>query len=149
MFNRIDIHYTNGMTFGKVLECLLFYDKINLYTSNGSLPEILRMATPDELFELKNRGLHFYMETDNFGALQKKEGYQIMLINLQNGDLYHRNVELSIKQWLGENASSGKIRRKTLQMKNLLSPYKRKTEALQELTNCVLYNNFYKHILVH
>lgn len=137
------------MTFGKVLECLLFYDRINLYLSNGSLPEILRMATPDELFELKSHGLYCYMNTENFGALQKREGYQIMLIGLQNGDLYHRNVEISIKQWLGETASSGKTRRKTLQMMNLLSPYKRKTEALQELTDSVLTSSFYKKILLY
>ena len=149
MFNTIDIHYTTGMTFGKVLECLLFYDRINLYTSNGSLPEILKMSTPEELFELKSRGLHLYMDTDNYGALQKNKGYQIMLIDLQNEELYDRNVEISIKRWLGETASSGKIRRKILQMKNLLNPYKRKAEALQELTNSVLRSGFYKKILLY
>lgn len=149
MFNTIDIHYTTGMTFGKVLECLLFYGRINLYTSNGSLPEILKMSTPEELFELKSRGLHLYMDTDNYGALQKNKGYQIMLIDLQNEELYDRNVEISIKRWLGETASSGKIRRKILQMKNLLNPYKRKAEALQELTNSVLRSGFYKKILLY
>lgn len=148
MFNSIIIQFhPQQHTIGKLAECLLFYDEVNLLLHSKSLSFLLENIGIDELDELRNFGLNIFITTDYFGAVEMGQGSNISLLGLKNGDMHYRMIETAMKEFYNADKIFGRIRRRVVHYKDITQSYQPNPQALEELYNVILHSNFHKKVL--
>lgn len=99
MFNSITINYDKVThTLGQIIECLLFYDEVNLVIKQDCLPDLWQRIGFDGLDRLKEYGLVLYIATNTI-ACGKFPGYgeDVRYVYLYSADMHYRVCEKSLK----------------------------------------------------
>ena len=145
MFDSITIHYIPKQhSIGKLAECLLFYDEVNIILRPNSLAHLLQNIGINELDDLRAFGLKIYIATDYFAAMPIGSGTRIMLLQTPHTDMHYRMIEMAMKEYFQTDVIAGKVRRRIIRYKDITQAFNFPKEALAELTNSTLYCNFYK-----
>lgn len=148
MFDSITIHYIPKQhSIGKLAECLLFYDEVNVILRPNSLAHLLQNIGINELDDLRAFGLNIYIATDYFAAMPIGSGTRIMLLQTPHADMHYRMIETAMKEYFQTDVITGKVRRRIIRYKDITQAFHFPKEALSELTNSTLNSNFYKKIL--
>ena len=148
MFDSITIHYIPKQhSIGKLAECLLFYDEVNIILRPNSLAHLLQNIGINELDDLRAFGLKIYIATDYFAAMPIGSGTRIMLLQTPHTDMHYRMIEMAMKEYFQTDVIAGKVRRRIIRYKDITQAFNFPKEALAELTNSTLYCNFYKKVL--
>lgn len=102
MFHSITINYDrNTHTLGQIVECLLFYDEVNLIIKQGCLPDLWQCVGVDGLDRLREYGLVLYVATNAIGCSNIPGcGEDVYYTHLRNADMHYRVCEKSLKTFL-------------------------------------------------
>lgn len=102
MFESVVIKYNKHYhTLGNIIECLLFYDNVNLIIDKvEDLPSLWARTGIDGLVRLKNYGLHLYMATSTIacGDITGK-GEDVYYFKLTEESMRHRVCEKAVKDF--------------------------------------------------
>ena len=74
---------------GKLAECLLFYDEVNIIFRPNSFAHLLQNIGINELDDLRAFGLKIYIATDYFAAMPIGSGTRIMLLQTPHTDMHY------------------------------------------------------------
>lgn len=102
MFKSITINYTKeAHTLGNIVECLLFYDNVNLIISKiEDLPSLWSKIGTDGLIRFLQYGLHLFIPTHVFAFGDFLKKYEnIHLVTLNNVEMLYRVCEKSVKEF--------------------------------------------------
>ena len=109
MFDSITIHYIPKQhSIGKLAECLLFYDEVNIILRPNSLAHLLQNIGINELDDLRAFGLKIYIATDYFAAMPIGSGTRIMLLQTPHTDMHYRMIEMAMKEYFQTDVIAGK-----------------------------------------
>lgn len=101
MFNSITIRFDNNThTLGNIIECLLFYDEVNLIIGMNGLPVLWRAIGVDGLERLRDYGLHICaaVNTISCGEIPNL-GEDIRTFILQGTDLRQRMCDNALLEF--------------------------------------------------
>ena len=148
MFDSITIKQrSSDLSIGKLAECLLFYDNVNLIVGREHLVKLLRECGINEIDELTQRGLNLYFETEYFVDMKMPNGSNISQIALGNGDMHYRIIYNAMEEFYENSVSLGKLRRKVVKFKNISKQYMPDPDVLRELNFLSFNNNFPMKVL--
>lgn len=102
MFESIVIKYNKHYhTLGNIIECLLFYDNVNLIVDKiEDLPSLWTRIGIDGLIRLKNYGLYLYMSTSTIGCGGiTGKGEDVYYLQLSGESMRHRICEKAVKEF--------------------------------------------------
>ena len=104
MFESIVVKYHKQYhSFGNIVECLLFYDEVNLIIDKiEDLPSLWSKIGIDGLIRLKNYGLHLFMSTSTIGCGDiTGKGEDVYYFHLSEESMRHRICEKAVKDFYG------------------------------------------------
>lgn len=99
MFNSITINYDKVThTLGQIVECLLFYDEVNLIIKQDCLPDLWQHIGFEGLDRLREYGLVLYVATNAIACGKFPMcGEDVYYACLYSADMHYRVCEKSLK----------------------------------------------------
>ena len=144
MFHSITINldHTNH-TFGNIVECLLFYDEVNLIVGIDGMAKLWRAIGPNDLQRLCDYGLHIYVLIDPITcAAIPGQGEDIWTFFLQNEDMRQRVFEKALKELYGTEQLGAEQKNIASRYRELSNEYRHSNKALAEV-----HEDIYKHFV--
>ena len=144
MFHSITINfdYTNH-TFGNIVECLLFYDEVNLIVGIDGMAKLWRAIEPNDFLKLRAYGLNIYVLIDPITcAVLPGQGEDIWTFFLQSEDMRQRVFEKALKELYGIEPLNAEQKSTASRYREISNEYRHSDKALAEV-----HEDIYKHFV--
>lgn len=151
MFESIVVKYNKQChTLGNIIECLLFYDEVNLIIDKiEDLPSLWSKIGIDGLIRLRNYGLHLYMATNTIGCGNiTGRGEDIYYLNLCGESMRHRVCEKAVKDFYGTEMLDIE-KQKIVQLYHDSSEDFTYSKEVRDSVHCDIYQNFLHKEILH
>lgn len=141
----IKINTSNPLDIGYLAECLLFYNKTNLFIDSDSLSNLFRLCGVDEIrYLIEKDNLSIYTKGNVFGAGTKNNLFFIDLMTVQNVD---KHYEILYDAFYNLYEKQGKARRNALRFASLTHSYRYNPEILIDIRDSIRETGFIRQII--